>query len=154
MEGASRYHGYTEESSVRRVELEKIVENGKTRSIVITTGDFSFYQLVMSAFVEGGKIDVEGLLMWTRILRSLSGTLFGQLSSPSILLGACEDCTKVNKFTILNSDRSVDSDGKKLLELIKSLALMVPYILMTMGVQNIAVTQWNIVRPTEFPKNS
>ncbi|KZV54350.1 hypothetical protein F511_03605 [Dorcoceras hygrometricum] len=48
----------------------------------------------------------------------------------------------------------VDSNGKQLINLIMPLARMMPHILMAMGVQTNTATRWNIVRPTQFPKQS
>ncbi|KZV46428.1 hypothetical protein F511_17869 [Dorcoceras hygrometricum] len=61
---------------------------------------------------------------------------------------------KVQKRSILDSDRSVDSNGKILLDLVTPLTRMMPYVLVAMGVQTDTDTQWNIVRPKEFPKQS
>ncbi|KZV17590.1 hypothetical protein F511_37210 [Dorcoceras hygrometricum] len=52
------------------------------------------------------------------------------------------------------ADRSVDSNGKILLDLVTPLARMMPHILVAKGVQTDTDTQWNIVRPKEFPKQS
>ncbi|KZV41307.1 hypothetical protein F511_38698 [Dorcoceras hygrometricum] len=61
----------------------------------------------------------------------------------------------VKKLTVLDSDRSVDSNGNQLLNFITPLArMMMPHILMAMGVQTDTATRWNIVRPTQFPKQS
>ncbi|KZV37111.1 hypothetical protein F511_12746 [Dorcoceras hygrometricum] len=58
------------------------------------------------------------------------------------------------KLTILDSDRSVDSDGRQLMKLIMPLARMMPHILMAMDVQTDTAIQWNIVRSSQFPKQS
>ncbi|KZV18549.1 hypothetical protein F511_43036 [Dorcoceras hygrometricum] len=52
------------------------------------------------------------------------------------------------KLMILDSHHSVDSDGKRLQNLIKPQALMVTHIFIAMCVQTDMATHWNIVRPT------
>ncbi|KZV36110.1 hypothetical protein F511_23242 [Dorcoceras hygrometricum] len=56
--------------------------------------------------------------------------------------------------SIPETERSVDSNVKILLDLITPIARMMPHILVAMGVQTDKDTQWNIVRPKEFSKQS
>ncbi|KZV29248.1 hypothetical protein F511_35549 [Dorcoceras hygrometricum] len=60
----------------------------------------------------------------------------------------------VKKLTMFDLTRILDLNGKKLLKFIQPLALMVSHILMAMGVQTDAATQWNSVRPNLFPRKS
>ncbi|KZV36747.1 hypothetical protein F511_39292 [Dorcoceras hygrometricum] len=61
---------------------------------------------------------------------------------------------QVKILSILDSDHSVDSNGKTLLECVTPLARMMPHILVAMGVQTDTYTQWKIVQPKEYPKQS
>ncbi|KZV53231.1 hypothetical protein F511_21488 [Dorcoceras hygrometricum] len=61
---------------------------------------------------------------------------------------------EAKKLLILDSDHSVDSNCKIILEEVTPLARMMPHILVAMGVQTDTDTQWTISRPKNFPKQS
>lgn len=59
---------------------------------------------------------------------------------------------KIRKITVLDSDHSVDSMGKKLFECITPIALMIPHIVVALGMSDDLARAWDIVRPDDFPK--
>ncbi|KZV19919.1 sentrin-specific protease 1-like [Dorcoceras hygrometricum] len=123
--------------------------------------DSVFPQLVQSAFCEGGPTNVQNMLVYTRGENDDWPTISWDKAA-FILVPYCFNghwvlvriVPKVKKLTILDSDRSVDSNGKILLDLVTPLARIMPHILVAMGVETETDTQWNIVRPNEFPKQS
>ncbi|KZV18711.1 hypothetical protein F511_40076 [Dorcoceras hygrometricum] len=124
--------------------------------------DSVFPMIVMGAFIEGGPTNVpETILVYTR------GEIDDWPSTPwdkaaFILVPYCFNghwvlariVPEAKKLSILDSDHSVGSNGKTLLEHVTPLARMMPHILVAMGFQTDTDTQWNIVRPKEFPKKS
>ncbi|KZV48873.1 hypothetical protein F511_16680 [Dorcoceras hygrometricum] len=123
--------------------------------------DTAFPQIVAGAFIEGGPTNVERMFMYMgEKIDDWPTTPWDKASF--ILVSYCFNShwvlvrivPKVNKLSILNSDRSVDSNDKILLDLIAPLAHMLPHILVAMGVQTDTDTRWNIVRPKEFPEQS
>ncbi|KZV20414.1 hypothetical protein F511_30644 [Dorcoceras hygrometricum] len=121
----------------------------------VTMMDSVFPMIVGGAFIEGGPTNVlESMLVYTR------GEIDDWPSTPwdkaaFILVPYCFNGHWVlvrivpqgKKLSILDSDHSVDSNGKTLLERVTPLARMMPHILVAMGVQTDTDTQWNIVRP-------
>ncbi|KZV50946.1 sentrin-specific protease 1-like [Dorcoceras hygrometricum] len=123
--------------------------------------DSFFPQIVQGAFIEGGPTNVQSMLVYTRgeidDWPTISWDKAAFILVPYYFNGHwvfVRIVPKVKKLSILDSDRSVDSNGKILLDLVTPLARMMPHILMAMGVQTDTDTQWNIVRPKEFPKKS
>ncbi|KZV33535.1 hypothetical protein F511_18098 [Dorcoceras hygrometricum] len=134
--------------------FKSIVEDKRARSSVIT--------LVMATRAEetpltdspdgfvcevtwAGSLEVPG---WTKVARMVPLSPVREEE-----IGSTES-TPEAETDGLDSDRGVDSDEKRLQNLINPLPLMVPHILMAMGVQTDTATQWNIVRTTEFHKQS
>ncbi|KZV45440.1 sentrin-specific protease 1-like, partial [Dorcoceras hygrometricum] len=124
--------------------------------------DSAFPQIVAGAFIEGGPTNVqESMLMYTRGELEDWPTISWEKAA-FIFMPYCFNShwvlvrivPKVKKLSILDSEHSVDSNGKALLDLVTPLARMMPHILVAMGVQTDTDTRWNIVRPKEFPKQS
>ncbi|KZV34340.1 hypothetical protein F511_35640 [Dorcoceras hygrometricum] len=161
------------ESTHEAVEEDHVEGNqteGSTKSIpeaayrkgffldMATPGTWIFTE---GALCEGGPTNVQNVLVYTRGEIDDWPTISWDKAA-FILVPHCFNghwvlvriVPKVKKLSILDSDRSVDSNGKILLDLITPLARMMPHILVAMGVQTDTDTQWNIVRPKEFPKQS
>ncbi|KZV19260.1 hypothetical protein F511_21182 [Dorcoceras hygrometricum] len=113
------------------------------------------------AFCEGGPTNVQNMLVYTRGENDDWPTISWD-NAAFILVPYCFNghwvlvriVPSVKKLMILDSYRSVDSNSKILLDLVTPLARMMPHILVAMGVETETDTQWNIVRPNEFPKQS
>ncbi|KZV19169.1 hypothetical protein F511_41316 [Dorcoceras hygrometricum] len=124
--------------------------------------DSVFPMIVMGAFIEGGPTNVpETILVYTR------GEIDDWPSTPwdkaaFILVPYCFNghwvlariVPEAKKLVILDSDHSVDSNCKIILQEVTPLARMMPHILVAMGVQTDTNTQWTISRPKNFPKQS
>ncbi|KZV16432.1 sentrin-specific protease 1-like [Dorcoceras hygrometricum] len=124
--------------------------------------DSCFSMIVQGAFIEGGPTNVpETILVYTR------GEIDDWPSTPwdkaaFILVPYCFNghwvlariVPEAKKLVILDSDHSVDSNCKIILQEVTPLARMMPHILVAMGVQTDTDTQWTIVRPKDFPKQS
>ncbi|KZV23427.1 hypothetical protein F511_43339 [Dorcoceras hygrometricum] len=124
--------------------------------------DSCFSMIVQGAFIEGGPTNVpETILVYTR------GEIDDWPSTPwdkaaFILVPYCFNghwvlariVPEAKKLVILDSDHSVDSNCKIILQEVTPLARMMPHILVAMGVQTDTNTQWTISRPKNFPKQS
>ncbi|KZV14504.1 hypothetical protein F511_42903 [Dorcoceras hygrometricum] len=124
--------------------------------------DSVFSMIVQGAFIEGGPTNVpETILVYTR------GEIDDWPSTPwdkaaFILVPYCFNghwvlariVPEAKKLLILDSDHSVDSNCKIILEEVTPLARMMPHILVAMGVQTDTDTQWTVSRSKNFPKQS
>ncbi|KZV56953.1 hypothetical protein F511_14961 [Dorcoceras hygrometricum] len=124
--------------------------------------DSCFSMIVQGVFIEGGPTNVpETILVYTRgVIDDWPSTPWDKAAF--ILVPYCFNghwvlariVPEAKKLVILDSDHSVDSNCKIILQEVTPLARMMPHILVAMGVQTDTNTQWTISRPKNFPKQS
>ncbi|KZV44626.1 hypothetical protein F511_42051 [Dorcoceras hygrometricum] len=161
--------GSIESTPEAELEIEHLSDGEKKRCFITAYRKGFFLEMatpgtwifIEGAFIEGGPTNLQSILVYTRGKIDDWPTISWDKAA-FILVPYCFNgnwvlvriVPKVKKLSILDSDRSVDSNGKIHLDLITPLARMMPYILVAMGVQTDTNTQWNIIRPKEFPKQS
>lgn len=121
--------------------------------------DINLHQLLLAAYNEWGMRNISGLMTYVRAElphwpsipwdKARLILIPFHIASHWVLLKCVP---KIRKIIVMDSDHSVDRSGKKLFEKIKPFALMIPHLFVALGTTDDLETEWNIVRPNDYPK--